>query len=228
MGDWRRHAIYFAPPAASGLARFGAAWLGWDPAAGAEAPRLRLDGIAPDAMAAPARYGFHATLKAPFRLAAGTELAGLDAAAADLARTLAAVELTLRVARLGSFVALVPVAVPAALVALEAGLVRGLDRFRAPLTDAELARRQPQGLSAAERAHLAAWGYPYVLDRYRFHMTLTGALSGAAAETARGALAEAMAPLLAVPLPVREVCRFSEAADGRFHLLRRFPLGETA
>lgn len=228
MGEWRRHAIYFAPPAASGLARFGAAWLGWDPAAGAEVPRLRLHGIAADAVAEPARYGFHATLKAPFRLALGTEVAGLDAAAAALARTLPAVELTLRVARLGSFVALVPVAVPAGLVALEAGLVRGLDRFRAPLTDAEVARRHRERLAAVERAHLAAWGYPYVLDRYRFHMTLTGALSDAAAETARNALAEAIGPLLAAPMPVREVCRFSEAADGRFHLLRRFRLGEAA
>ena len=34
MTEWRRHAIYFAPPEGDPLAAFGAAWLGWDPAAG--------------------------------------------------------------------------------------------------------------------------------------------------------------------------------------------------
>jgi hypothetical protein len=210
MGDWRRHAIYFAPPQGSELARFGAAWLGWDPAAGAVVARSP-DALLPDAMVAePARYGFHATLKAPFRLTGSATTDDLDAATASLARGLAGCELRLQVAALGGFVALVPVDVPAELTALEAALVRGL------------ARRRPDRLDARGREHLAAWGYPHVLDRFRFHMTLTGSLD--APETALRALTNATAPLIAGPMPVREVCRFSEAPDGRFHLVRRFPL----
>lgn len=224
MGDWRRHAIYFAPAAGSDLARFAAAWLGWDPEAGAEVPRRGLDGIASDAVADPARYGFHATLKAPFRLAAGAEVEALDAAAGRLAAGVAGFELRLRVAALGQFVALVPATVPQALGRLEAEVVQRLDRFRAPLTEAEIARRRPERLDPVERHHLAAWGYPFVLDRFRFHMTLTGPLAPDDADAARRALAREMTPLLADPVPVREVCRFSEAPDGRFHLLRRFPL----
>lgn len=222
MGDWRRHAIYFAPPQGSELARFGAAWLGWDPAAGAVVARSP-NALLPDAMVAePARYGFHATLKAPFRLTGSATTDDLDAATARLARALAGCELRLRTAALGGFIALVPVEVPGELIALEAALVRGLDEFRAPLTEAEIARRRPDKLDAGARAHLARWGYPHVLDRFRFHMTLTGSLD--APETALRALTNATAPLIAAPMPVREVCRFSEAPDGRFHLVRRFPL----
>jgi putative phosphonate metabolism protein len=228
MGDWRRHAIYFAPPSGSDLARFGAAWLGWDPEAAAEVPRLHLDGIAPEAVTDPARYGFHATLKAPFGLADGATVTGLDAAAAELARALPGFDLRLEVATVGGFVALVPVAAPPALARLEAALVCGLDRFRAPLTAAEIARRRPDRLDPVERACLDAWGYPFVLDRFRFHMTLTGPLDRPAAEGAQRALAGRMAPILADPVVVREICRFSESPDGRFHLTRRFPLAAVA
>lgn len=224
MGDWRRHAIYFAPPARSGLAAFGATWLGWDPETGRDRPRPA-DAPAAAVVADPARYGFHATLKAPFRLAEGESEGSLDAATATLAATLPGFAMRLRVASLVGFVALVPVDPPADLAALEATVVQRLDRFRAPLRQAEIARRRPERLDAAERAHLERWGYPHVLDRFRFHMTLTGALAPEAAERIREGLAPRLAPLLAQPVPVREICRFGEAADGRFHLLRRFPLG---
>ncbi|MFT3973849.1 MAG: DUF1045 domain-containing protein [Amaricoccus sp.] len=222
MGEWRRHAIYFAPPQGSALARFGAAWLGWDPEAGAEVSRPADAPLAATAVAEPARYGFHATLKAPFRLANAEALPDLDAATARLALALPGFALRLDVAVIGAFVALVPAAAPTALATLEAGLVKGLDGFRAQLTDAETARRRPERLDATGRAHLAAWGYPHVLDRFRFHMTLTGPLG--TPEAARSALADRLQPLLAEPMPVREICRFSEAPDGRFHLVRRFPL----
>ena len=74
MGDWRRHAIYFAPPAGSPLAEFGADWLGWDPATGRGRDGFDLPGLPrrrAELVATPARYGFHATLKAPFRLGRG-------------------------------------------------------------------------------------------------------------------------------------------------------------
>jgi hypothetical protein len=73
--DEPRYAIYFVPPPGSPLACFGAVWLGYDVANGAEPPQPRLPEIAPERLrnitAEPRRYGFHATLKPPFSLAAG-------------------------------------------------------------------------------------------------------------------------------------------------------------
>jgi hypothetical protein len=39
------------------------------------------------------------------------------------------------------------------------------------------------------------------------------------------ALAPVVAPLATAPVPVAEVCRFAEGADGRFRLLSRHRLG---
>ncbi|HET9068660.1 MAG TPA: DUF1045 domain-containing protein [Amaricoccus sp.] len=227
MGDWRRHAIYFAPPAGSALARFGADWLGWDPEAGERRAGLALPGVPvarADLVETPRRYGFHATLKAPFRLA-GTE-ADLDAAAGEIVAACAGFDLRLAVAALGGFLALVPEEAPPELAALEEALVTGLDRFRAPAEPAETVRRRMAGLDAVEEENLRRWGYPYVLRRFRFHMTLTGALAPEVRAAVRPALEAALAGMLAAPVPVGEVCRFAEGRDGAFRLVRRFPLGE--
>jgi len=228
MDDGRRQAIYFAPPAGSPLARFGAAWLGWDPEAGAEVEDLPVAGLPlprEALVAAPRRYGFHATLMPPFRLAAGRDAAGLDEAVAALAAAQAPFVQRLGLGWLGGFLALMPVAEPPALAALAAACVTGLDGFRAPSPPEELGRRRAAGLDTVEEANLRLWGYPYVLDRFRLHITLTGHVP----EPARTAVEEALAPvvalLVAVPVPVAEVCRFAEGADGRFRLLRRHRLG---
>lgn len=228
MGEWRRHAIYFAP-APGPLARFGAEWLGRDAATDAAAgPPAGLPPLLSARRAAitaePRRYGFHATLKAPFRLARGATVADLDAATAALAAERTAFALPLRVAALGRFVALVPDGDAAEADALAAACVTGLDGFRAPPSETELARRRAAGLDAAGEAHLLRWGYPYVLDRFRLHLTLTGPLDDDGAAI-RAALAGTLAPVLATPMAVGDVCRFSEGADGRFRLVRRFPLG---
>lgn len=220
MDGWRRHAIYFAPAEGSALARFGSDWLGEGSfeLPGLPVPRAAL-------VAEPARYGFHATLKAPFRLAEGRGEAELDAAAAGVAAECARFELRLRVAALGAFLALVPEAVPPELAALEAACVTRLDGFRAPATAEELARRRAAGLDPEAEANLARWGYPWVLGRFRFHMTLTGPLAEGLRAEVRAVLARALAPVVAGPVPVAEICRFGEGADGRFRLVRRFPLG---
>ena len=79
-------------------------------------------------------------------------------------------------------------------------------------------------VAPAGEARLARWGYPWVLDRFRFHMTLTGAL-GYDRGAMVAALAGVLAPLLATPVAIDAICRFSEGADGRFRLVRRFRFG---
>ena len=109
-----------------------------------------------------------------------------------------------------------------ALAALAGVCVIGLDRFRAPPTPEEIARRGPRPDPVA-RAHLARWGYPWVLDRFRFHMTLTGALPPDEGAVLRGA-GPTLGPLLAEPVAVTALCHFAEGADGRFRVLARYPL----
>ena len=204
-----RYAVYYTPPPESALARFGAAWFARK-ASCLDAPR---------------RYGFHGTLKAPFRLADGTSEDGLLSAVEGFAasrRTLPGPPL--RLAALAGFLALVPAAPFQALDRLAADCVAAFDRFRAPGTEAELARRLSAGLSPREEALLRRWGYPYVMGAFRFHLTLTERLDEAGLDRER-ALAESMLGGPPPSLLVDALTVAVEPADGApFRSLRRFEL----
>ncbi|MGK3922230.1 DUF1045 domain-containing protein, partial [Enterococcus faecium] len=86
-------------------------------------------------MTAEARhYGFHATIKAPFQLAAGTSVDALCAAADDFATTRAPFSIDLHLAAIGAFLALVERKPTAAIAALHADGLTAFEPFRAPLT----------------------------------------------------------------------------------------------
>jgi putative phosphonate metabolism protein len=177
-----RYAIYFVPGAETALYRFGASVIGYDCYTGRDiAP---IDGVDartwPAFVREPRLYGFHATLKAPFRLAVGVAEADLERAFLAFAADQPAVSIGgLAVSELGSFIALVPKALCPPLGALAQACVREFDRFRAPLSAPERERRLAAGLSARQIENLERWGYPYVFDDFRFHMSLTGALAPA-------------------------------------------------
>lgn len=222
-----RYALYWAP-APGPLASFAARWLGWDPAAATAVAQPDLPGLprpVAELTAEPRKYGFHGTLKAPFRLAEGTTPEALQAAVAALAATLAPVTLDgMRLATLGRFLALVPVGETAALARLAGTLVDRLDPFRAPLTAADLARRKADALPPRQRALLDRYGYPYVMEEFRFHLTLTGPVDPDTAGAVRAVLEPQVAPLLPRPFVIDAVCLFGEAEDGRFHVLHRYAL----
>jgi putative phosphonate metabolism protein len=228
MTTFRRYALFWAPPRGSALARFGASWLGWDAEAGELVPHPdvpRLPVPVAEITATPRRYGFHGTLKPPFRLAEGAGFAGLDRAAAALAGRIPPFQApALEPARIGAFVALVPSAPGPALDALAAACVQELDAFRARPDERELARRRAHGLSPRQEEHLARWGYPYVLDQFRFHLTLTGALEREDGDEVFDILAGLTAPFCAAPLPVTELCLFGEGESGHFRIIRRYAL----
>ncbi len=219
----QRLAIYFCP-APGALADAAAQWLGRDVATGAVLPQPHP--MLPGLTVAPRRYGFHATLKAPFRLAAGHGEATLLEGVRVLARALRPVAIEgLAPRRLGGFLALMPGGDTKALDALAAQVVTGLDRFRAPLTEAEIARRNPSALAPRQRALLAQWGYPHVLDTFRFHMTLTDRLTEAQAAALLPLARAHFAPALADPVMLDALCILGEDAAGVFHLRHRVPLG---
>ncbi|MDT8855460.1 DUF1045 domain-containing protein [Paracoccaceae bacterium Fryx2] len=227
MQGFERYAIYFAPDPGP-LADFTAAWLGWDAQAGVRVVQPDIPGLprpVEEITATPRKYGFHGTVKPPFRLARGSDVTDLHAAMLALCGHLAPVSTpALALHRLGGFVALTPLGDPAPLADLAARVVAALDGFRAVPTHAELARRRPERLSPRQREHLDRWGYPYVMDEFRFHLTLTGNLPEAEADQVVEVLAPVLAPLLPAPFRVSSLCLFGQAEDGLFHLLHRYTL----
>jgi putative phosphonate metabolism protein len=174
-----RFAIYFVPAAGTALYRFGAAVLGYDCYTGESVERLHDIGLTQAEWAAltaePRRYGFHATLKAPFRLRAEFDHADLLAGVRSLAASISTIPMLEPVVGLiGGFVAIVPATASPALDRLAEDCVTTFERFRLPMTAQERDRRLAAGLSPHQAANLDGWGYPYVFDEFRFHMTLTG------------------------------------------------------
>ena len=219
-----RYAIYFAPDRHSPWRQFGARWLGRDEHDSTPLAQPLLAGISQEELARvtqePRRYGFHATLKAPFYLAADHDEASLIRRLDALARTLSPLALgPLRIASLGAFLALIPENSPSGLQALAAACVIGLDDLRAPMREAELARRHIENLDVRALELLNTYGYPHVMERFRLHLTLTGPIDDALA----GKISEALAPELArldaqAPLRLDRLCLFVEKAPGApFH-----------
>lgn len=218
----KRFAVYHAPRPGP-LADAAAQWLGRDAASGAT--RIQPHPDLPPLTTSPRRYGFHATLKAPFRLAPGETEAGLLQGLEDLAGGLRPVVLErLEVVLFGGFLALVPRGDTTALNDLAAKVVTGLDRFRAPMTGAERARRNPDALDDHKRALLDAWGYPYVLDAFRFHMTLSDRLTDAQADLLLPLARAHFKGVLPQPYPLDTLAIFGEDQTGVFHLCHRVGL----
>lgn len=227
MPVFRRYAVYFTPEPGP-LADFGASWLGWDAVTGTSCAHPDLPGLplpVSELTAQPRKYGLHATLKPPFRLAGPNDPDALKADLAQLASTLApATTEGLEVARIGRFLALTPRGDAAGIAHVAGETVRCLDHHRAPPTAEELARRQKARLSAQQREYLETWGYPYVFDAFRFHITLTGPLPDDMLDPVKGKLETAFAPHLPAPFHLREICLFGEDETGRFHLVSRHDL----
>ena len=227
-----RFAIYFAPPADSPLYRFGSACLGRDALTGAELAQPVLDGLPVERWreitASPKMYGFHSTLKPPFHLSGERSSEELVLALEQFAAERKPFEASpLRLARISNFLAMVLCESSVAMSELAEACVCGFDGFRAPPTPEELARRRSASLTLRQLVLLACWGYPYVLEEWRFHMTLANGLVRTEADHLCRSLEPLAAPCCASPLLVDAVCLFEQPdANVPFRLARRFPFGD--
>ncbi len=229
-----RYALYLTPPKDSDLWRFGCDVIGRDAWTGQS-----IEGFAPEGheleawrklTGEPRRYGFHATLKAPFRLRADLDVFALLDAVANFARKRAVFDAgRLCVGHMAAgegraFVVLKPDGPSTELHSLAESAVRDLDALRAPLTDPERSRNVVR-LTPRQRYYLEAWGYPYVLDEFRPHFTLTNPIEHAGAVTK--ALEREFRLRVGSPaLRVELIALFGEReSDGQFEILRAFPLG---
>ncbi|MDX8440962.1 DUF1045 domain-containing protein [Mesorhizobium australafricanum] len=227
-----RYAIYFTPRQDEPLARIAANWLGRDPFGAATRPVEAVGDLSAAEVAfhtaSARRYGFHATLKAPFRLAPSETEASLRAALNTFAEATPPVVVPrLVVGQIDGFFALVPEAPFAPLNGFAGEVVRAFDRFRAPLTEAEIERRSPDALRPDEFRNLCQWGYPYVFDTFRFHMTLSGRVGPQESPRLRAAIDSLFADVLGQPVPVDALTLFVESEHGApFMVLSHHALGQ--
>jgi putative phosphonate metabolism protein len=225
-----RYAIYFTPAPQGALWRFGCAVLGYDADAGLMTDHPPSDFFKSDFdesyTSEPQKYGFHATLKAPFALSARADEQRLCEAATAFAamRTVQLVE-PLKIATLGPFLALVPAGDPGPLAALADDCVREFEMFRAPASAPDRARRLTASLTPRQTDLMDRWGYPYVFDEYRFHMTLSSRLDEASQTRFRAVLESLYEPIRA-PLKIDSIAIFKQASPSdRFQVLGRFEFG---
>ncbi|NQV48809.1 MAG: DUF1045 domain-containing protein [Rhodospirillaceae bacterium] len=226
----QRYAVYFAPDTASDLWQMGCRWLGRDADDDkiVEPPYLALiNRTELTAMTAiPAHYGFHATLKPPFYLVHGGTAEDLLTFAASFASQHAPVNLPgFQVTPIGRFIALVPTGAIEQLGQLAKASVEAFDEFRAPLTPEDLARRKHSTLTKRQSELLNLWGYPYVMDEFRFHLTLTGPLDASERARMLPILREYFSDVVLKPCPIDAIAIFvQESSDSPFRLLNRFAL----
>lgn len=225
-----RYALYFAPEPHSLWWDAGCRWLGRDPLTTAELPQVRLPDVHPRVLHTltrdARRYGFHATLKAPFRLADGHSLSTLENLLQQFTAQRAPVTVpSPRVSLLRQFLAILPDEPQDEINRLAMDCVREFDHLRAPLTPDELARRQRQQLSARQLRLLSHWGYPYTEEEYQFHITLSDSLHNTDSADAIVAAAQRFFAI-SEPLVIRSIALFTEAGPGAdFMLHRHFRFG---
>lgn len=229
-----RYAIFFTPPPNDPLTVAAATWLGRNAYSGEAVEQPGARGISLHQLAyytaMPRRFGFHGSIKAPFRLSEGsTETALLR----DLMRFAGSIEPfdmpRLEVVRLGDHFGLAPARPCDNLQYLAASVVQAFDGFRAPLSEAEIERRNPEGLSASQFANLHRWGHPYVMDEYRFTMALTGPLPPSDMGRVETALRALMTPVLEEPMAFTNLALFIEREPGApFQVHSLHPMGRVS
>ncbi|MCP4379886.1 MAG: DUF1045 domain-containing protein [Hyphomicrobiales bacterium] len=212
-----RVAIYFTPPPDHAIVGAAGSWLQRDAFMGPVAARDPVEGLShseiDDVTALPRRYGFHATLKPPFRLSEGRAVSEVKDALVAFARSRSRTLIpTLALSRIGAFFALTPAGESAEIDRLAAEAVRNFDRFRAPAEAAEIARRRPDRLTVSQRRNLEHWGYPYVFDDFRFHMTLTGPVPENRQAIMEAVLRQRFAAFIDQPLAIDGLALFRQPA----------------
>lgn len=230
MSEFPRYAIYFAPDADRALTRFGAEIVGYDAFSGRDIdhPASVLAAF-PDwsgMTADPRKYGFHGTLKAPFPLASGKSEQDLLTAIAQFVAAPREIPIIAPVVRaISGFNAIVPNDDDDDLQLLAEACVREFDVFRAPMSEDDRARRRPDALTPRQIEHLDDWGYPYVFEDFRFHMTLTERLPEARSVAVLTLLQNRFAELGIDALRIDSIALFKQdSPSSRFRIVKHVPL----
>lgn len=216
---FERYAIYWMPSSSSLLDEFARRWFG-----GADSFDLEPD-LAARAVMTPKRYGFHATVKAPFRPVPGISPQEMNAELERFcARRRRIVTSPLALERFQHYLALCPSGRRAELEWLASECVVHFDRFRAPLNGEDHERRKGT-LSSREAAHFKQFGYPYIFDLFYFHISLAGPLDSRELDNVSAALRPRLGTMASEDFILDELCLCGDPGNGRdFEVIGRFPL----
>lgn len=180
----QRFALYYAPQSATSLGSAATTWLGRDNTTFDYEPLKPLE-LSSDRFKeltkAPYHYGFHGTLKPPFRLRKSVaEKQIFDELKSFCSERKSFTIASLEIGWIGGFLCLQPVKKIEPLDDLAADAVRQFDRFREEMNQDELEKRRNAGLSQVQDRLLLKWGYPYVMEEFRFHLTLSSKVNNPA------------------------------------------------
>ena len=220
-----RYAIYYSPPEKSLLHQLGASWLGYNAFTGKGITRHG-NGLLDGKTEAASRYGFHATLKAPFFLNDGMPESALISAVAELSASVTPVRIGKLVLReIDGFLALVPEVQSRKVSELAGACVQTLDVFRKQPDEVEIIRRRAENLSPRQHRYLTEWGYPYVFEEFGFHMTLSRRLDPAEQPAVLTLAQDYFAEVIDRPLVIDTLTVFTEAtSQGLFKIEKQFQL----
>ena len=231
MSDFSRFAIYYVPPESNYLTRFAASWFGWDVYQGIKVNYPVFCNLTHDieeVTGAPSKYGFHGTLKAPFCLAPDRTIDELRLSLSTLTRYTKKFEIPSICLRIMSgFIAIVPTVQNEKINFLAKKCLEDLDTFRKAETLENLNKRRASGLSASEKHHLLKWGYPYVLDDFHFHLTMTSKLPSKVLKNVFSVLSSELQVILKAPLLIDKICLLGESnRHGKFEVIEEFSLAD--
>jgi hypothetical protein len=127
---------------------------------------------------------------------------------------------------ISGFLALLPAAQSRALTDFAGECVGAFDAFRAAAGEADRAKRVANGLTERQIELLDRFGYPYVLEQFQLHMTLTDRLGPADHDDVLAAAKGRFARFDGTEIVLDRLVLFHEPAPGSaFSRLQDFPLG---
>lgn len=220
--NFSRYAIYYIPD--QPLFQIGSDWLGWNSITGQETTLSADHRRITDR---PRKYGFHATVKPPFSLASNSTQGDLQDAFQTFCATVSpATGGTLKISRLGRFLAMTQDVQSNEVTELAASTVSHFDKFRAPLSDNDIEKRRQRRLTPQQDALMLRWGYPYVMQEFKFHMTLTDPLAHDTIDDIERRANSMFHDFLDQSLNISSLALLGEQeGSGRFHVIERLSLG---
>jgi hypothetical protein len=228
MEKFSRYGIYYAPPKEHSLAKFSASWLGWDANVGFPINFSKLQGLRyklSEITKKPRKYGFHGTLKPPFALKEGKNPEELLHDVSNFSKTIRGFEIPkIKLQNLDGFIAIVPEKPCPKLQDLARKCVLEFDYFREIETFEQVQKRRILGLTQSQENNLIKWGYPFVLEDFNFHLTLSGRLQPDCLNNIMSVLSTELDEVLKLPLRINELCVVGEIPiTGYFQIIHRFP-----
>lgn len=236
MTNYKRVAIYFLPKKNSSLENFGKNLLGRDINKKRKISLTRrqkyfinrrftyFDELK-DYCEKPAKYGFHATLKAPFRLKRNVKTKDFYDVISHIAAQHSRFKIKgLKIVYRKKFTFITSRKEIKSLINLENDLVKHLDTFRAELNKTEIKKRNPDSLTFKQNKYLKEWGYPFVLDQFKFHMTLMNQNNNKLSNKQKLELEKLIYKISNNLLEFNEISLLGENKNGYFEEIKRFKL----